>query len=52
MLMLLQSRQRGQTLHLLNVRNMFYTIESYLYIRSLLKTSGPRSHLSQITFKA
>lgn len=53
MLMLLQSGQRGQTLHLLDVRNMFFTPSQVTFtLGDPLKTSGPMNHLSQIAFKA
>ena len=53
MLMLLLSGQRGQTLHLLDTRNMFFTPSKVTFtLGDPLKTSGPKRHLSQITFKA
>lgn len=53
MLMLLQSGQRGQTLHLFDTRNMFFTPSRVTFtLGDPLKTSGPNSHISQITFKA
>lgn len=51
LLMLLQSGQRGPTLHLLDVRNILFTPSKVTFtLGDSLKTSGPRSHLSQITF--
>ena len=53
MLMLLQSGQRCQTLHLLDVRNMTLTpSKANFTLGDLLKTSRPTNHLSQISFKA
>ena len=53
MLMLLLSGQRGQTLHLLDTRNMFFTPSKVTFtLGDPLKTSGPKRHLSQLTFKA
>lgn len=53
MLMLLLSGQRCQTLHMLDKRNMTITSSKVVFtIGDILKTSGPRSHLSQISFKA
>lgn len=53
MLMLLISGQRGQTLHLLDIRNMILTDSSVSFsIRDLLKTSGPGNHFSQLIFEA
>lgn len=53
MLMLLLPGQRGQTLHQLDVRNMFLTLLKVIFtLGDLLKTSGPNSHLSQLVFKA
>ena len=52
MLMLLLSGQRCQTLHVLDIRNMTITSSKVIFtIGDILKTSGPRSHLSQISFK-
>lgn len=53
MLMLLQSGQRCQTLHLLDVRNMTLTPSKAPFtFGDLIKTSRPTNHLSQISFKA
>lgn len=53
MLMLLLSGQRGQTLHLLDTRNMQLTPSTASFqIADLLKTSRPGSHISQLSFKA
>lgn len=53
MLMLLLSGQRCQTLHSLDIRNMTITSSKVAFtIGDILKTSGPKSHLSQIRFKA
>lgn len=53
MLMLLLSGQRCQTLLVLDIRNMNITSSKVVFtIGDLLKTSGPRTHLSQISFKA
>lgn len=53
MLMLILSGQRCQTLHKLDVRNMNITHSKVVFtIGDMLKTSGPKRHLSQISFKA
>lgn len=53
MLMLILSGQRCQTLHMLDVRNMSITPSKVVFtIGDLLKTSGPKRHLSHISFKA
>lgn len=53
MLMLLVSGQRGQTLHLLDTRNMVFSNSKVCFgIGDLLKTSRPGHHLSAITFRA
>ena len=53
MLMLLLSGQRGQTLYLLDTRNMQLTPHSATFqIGDLQKTSKPGFHLSQLVFKA
>lgn len=53
MLMLLVSGQRGQTLHLLDTRNMTISADKIQFtIGDLLKTSRPGNHLSQIVFTA
>jgi hypothetical protein len=53
MLLLLLSGQRGQTMHLFDIRNMTLT-KSKLTVRigDLLKTSRPKHHVSEVTFKA
>ena len=52
-LMLLQSGQRGQTLHMLDVRNMVLTFSKVTFgIGEPLKTSGPGQHLSEVRFGA
>ncbi len=51
-LMLLISGQRGQTIHLLDVRNMDITFSYVSFtIGDLLKTSGPGRHAGQLYFK-
>ena len=53
MLMLLQSGQRIQTMHVLDVLDMDLSAEAAVFrIRSLLKTSRPGHHLSEVTFTA
>ena len=53
MLLLLQSGQRGQTIHLLDIRNMSLTdTRASFRIRDLLKTSRPGHHLSEVSFDA
>ena len=53
MLMLLLSGQRGQTLHLLDIRNMSVSISRVSFrIGDPLKTSRPGDHLSELTFDA
>jgi hypothetical protein len=53
MLLLLLSGQRCQTIHLLDTRNMTLTKSKLEFrIGDLLKTSRPKHHLSQISFKA
>lgn len=52
-LMLLLSGQRGQTLHLLDTRNMQLTPHKASFqIGDVLKTSRPSSHISELVFKA
>ena len=53
MLMLLQSGQRCQTLHLLDTRNMSLSCSRVAFqIGDLLKTSRPGHHLSEVAFVA
>lgn len=53
MLMLLLSGQRGQTLHLLDTRNMQLSPNKASFqIGDLLKTSRPGVHMSELVFKA
>lgn len=53
MLLMLLSGQRAQTIHLLDIRNMSLSFSRVTFtIGDLLKTSSPRSHVSQISFKA
>ena len=52
-LMLLTSGQRGQTLHLLDIRNMCVSASRVTFkIGDLLKTSRPGDHLSEVHFDA
>ena len=51
MLLLLQSGQRGQTLHMLDIRNMTLTdTRASFRIGDLLKTSRPGHHISEVAF--
>ena len=53
MLLLLQSGQRCQTLHLFDIRNMTLTSSKVSFrIGDLLKTSRPGHHISELTLKA
>ena len=53
MLMLLLSGQRGQSIHLLDVRNMTLTFSTATFrIADVLKTTKPGSHVQEIAFKA
>lgn len=53
MLMLLGSGQRGQTLHLLDIRNMIVSNSKVsLRIGHLLNTFRPGNHLSELVFEA
>ncbi|MPC25694.1 ATP-binding cassette sub-family F member 2 [Portunus trituberculatus] len=52
-LMLLVSGQRGQTLHLLDIRNMTVSNSKVSFrIGDFLKTSRPGNHLSELVFEA
>ena len=52
-LLLLLSGQRGQVLHVLDIRNMSLTSSRVSFqIVDLLKTSRPGHHFSQLNFKA
>ena len=51
MLLALLSGQRGQTLHLLDIRNVYITDDSVkILIGDLLKTSKPNKHLGELNF--
>ena len=51
MLLALLSGQRGQTLHLIDIRNVYITDNSLkVVIGDLLKTSKPGYHLGQLKF--
>ena len=53
MLLLLQSGQRGQTIHMLDTRNMTLTATRASFrIGDLLKTSRPGHHISEVAFDA
>lgn len=53
MLMLLTSGQRGQALHLLDIRNMSISETRISFrIGDLLKTSRPGHHMSELVFEA
>lgn len=53
MLMLLQSGQRMQTIHVLDVLDMDLSSERVVfYVTSLLKTSRPNHHKSEVRFEA
>lgn len=53
MLMLLVSGQRGQTLYLLDIRNMVLSDSSVSFsIGDLKKNSRPGNHFSQLVFEA
>ena len=53
MLLALLSGQRGQTLHLLDIRNVYITNDSVkIVIGDLLKTSRPNKHLGELNFAA
>ena len=53
MLMLLTSGQRGQALHLLDIRNMSISDTRISFrIGDLLKTSRPGNHMSELVFEA
>ena len=51
--MLLVSGQQGQTIHLLDIKNMSISTSTISFrIGDLLKTSRPGNHLSEVFFKA
>ena len=53
MLLAILSGQRGQTLHLIDIRNIHFSGSSVKIINGdILKTSNPKSHLGELNFSS
>ena len=51
MLLAILSGQRGQTFHMIDIRNIYISEDSVKFvIGDLLKTSSPKSHLAEMNF--